>query len=163
MLDLKWHIKCLFSIGQVMQLSTHTDFSLRVLIYLALKKDSVPVTVQKISQDYGVSANHIAKVGQTLTQLGYVQSVRGRSGGLLLALPAERINVGQIVREVENLKLLECFAPGSTCPIEPRCRLKHILHQALQAFLATLDAYTLADLIAEPEALEALLFRSGPL
>ena len=69
-----------------MQLSTHTDFSLRVLIYLALQKECTPVTVQKIADDYGISANHVAKVAQTLTQLGYVKSLRGRSGGLVLAL-----------------------------------------------------------------------------
>ncbi|HZJ91685.1 MAG TPA: Rrf2 family transcriptional regulator [Thiopseudomonas sp.] len=146
-----------------MQLSTHTDFSLRVLIYLALQKDSAPVTVQKIAEDYGISANHVAKVGQTLTQLNYVKSLRGRNGGLVLAVPPSSINVGKIVRAVENLKLLECFAPGSTCPIEPVCELKHILYKAQAAFLATLDQYTLADLIGDKAGLEKLLFRSGTL
>lgn len=149
--------------GQVMQLSTHTDFSLRVLIYLALQKECAPVTVQKIADDYGISANHVAKVAQTLTQLGYVQSLRGRSGGLVLAVLAQDINVGQVVRAVENLKLLECFASGSVCPIEPVCKLKVILQKAQQAFLATLDEYTLADLVGQPQALEQLLFRSGAL
>lgn len=146
-----------------MQLSTHTDFSLRVLIYLVLQKGSEPVTVQKIAEDYGISANHVAKVAQTLIQLEYVRSVRGRSGGLLLAVPAANINVGQIVRSVENLKLLECFGSDSVCPIEPVCKLKGILQKAQQAFLATLDEYTLADLVGQPQALEQLLFRSGAL
>ena len=149
--------------GQVMQLSTHTDFSLRVLIYLALQKECTPVTVQKIADDYGISANHVAKVAQTLTQLGYVQSLRGRSGGLVLAVLAQDINVGQVVRAVENLKLLECFASGSVGPIESACKLKGILQKAQQAFLATLDEYTLADLVGQPQALEQLLFRSGAL
>lgn len=149
--------------GQVMQLSTHTDFSLRVLIYLALQKECTPVTVQKIADDYGISANHVAKVAQTLTQLGYVQSLRGRSGGLVLAVLAQDINVGQVVRAVENLKLLECFASGSACPIESACKLKGILQKAQQAFLATLDEYTLADLVGQSQALEQLLFRSGAL
>ncbi len=144
-----------------MQLSIHTDFSLRVLIYLALQKECVPVTVQKIADDYSISANHVAKVAQTLTQLGYVQSLRGRSGGLVLAVPAVSINVGQVVRAVENLKLLECFGSGSSCPIEPVCQLKNILQKAQLAFLATLDEYTLADLIEPRAALGELLFRSG--
>ena len=144
-----------------MQLSTHTDFSLRVLIYLALQKECMPVTVQKIANDYGISANHVAKVAQTLTQLGHVKSLRGRSGGLVLAVPAASINVGQVVRSVENLKLLECFGSGSSCPIEPVCQLKGILHKAQLAFLATLDEYTLADLIEPKAALGGLLFRSG--
>ncbi|HKM27287.1 MAG TPA: Rrf2 family transcriptional regulator [Thiopseudomonas sp.] len=146
-----------------MQLSTHTDFSLRVLIYLALQKECTPVTVQKIADDYGISANHVAKVAQTLTQLGYVKSLRGRSGGLVLAVLAQDINVGQVVRSVENLKLLECFGSGSNCPIEPVCLLKGILQKAQLAFLATLDEYSLADLLGQRVELEQLLFRSSVL
>lgn len=142
-----------------MQLSTHTDYSLRTLIYLALRKDSVPVTVQEVSDDYGISANHVAKVAQTLTQLGYIQSLRGRGGGLVLATPARDINVGQLVRETENLKLLECFGPDSTCPIEPGCKLKHVLMSAQQAFLAVLDEVCLQDLVGNHKELEMLLFR----
>ena len=146
-----------------MQLSRHTDFSLRVLIYLALQKETAPVTVQKIAEDYGVSINHVAKVAQTLVRFEYVQSLRGRSGGLLLARPAASISVGQAVRDLEYLKLLDCFGSGSECPIEPVCQLKNILHKAQHAFLTTLDEYTLADLIGRREALETLLFKSGPL
>ncbi len=146
-----------------MQLSRHTDFSLRVLIYLALQKETAPVTVQKIAEDYGISINHVAKVAQTLVRFEYVQSLRGRSGGLVLARPAVSISVGQVVRDVENLKLLDCFGSGSECPIESVCQLKNILHKAQHAFLATLDGYTLADLIGRREALETLLFKSGPL
>ena len=144
-----------------MQLSTHTDFCLRVLIYLALQKKCMLVTVQKIADDYGISSNHVAKVAQTLTQLGHVQSLRGRSGGLVLAVPAASINVGQVVRSVENLKLLECFGSGSNCPIEPVCQLKGIVQKAQLAFLTTLDEYTLADLIKPRAALGQLLFRTS--
>ena len=146
-----------------MRLSTHTDYSLRVLIYLALQKESVPVTVQKIAEDYAVSANHIAKVAQTLVQFEFVRSVRGRYGGLVLAQPAASIGVGQVVRAVENLQLLECFGSDSSCPIEPVCQLKNIVHKAQYAFLATLDKYTLADLIVQREGLEKLLFKSSHL
>ena len=143
-----------------MQLSTHTDYSLRVLIYLALQKDKEPVTVQTLAERYAVSANHIGKVGQTLTQLGTVNSLRARSGGLVLAMPAAQINVGQVVREVENLKLLECFGSQSNCQIESACRLKSVLYRALQAFLTVLDEYTLADLVVQPAALQQLLSKS---
>ena len=146
-----------------MRLSTHTDYSLRVLMYLALQQDSAPVTVQKIAEDYGVSANHIAKVAQTLAQFDYVRSVRGRYGGLVLAQPAAKIGVGQVVRAVENLQLVECFGSGSSCPIEPVCRLKNILHKAQLAFLTTLDEYTVADLVAQREELEKFLFKSSVL
>ncbi len=146
-----------------MRLSTHTDYSLRVLMYLSLQQDSAPVTVQRIAEDYGVSANHIAKVAQTLAQFGYVRSVRGRYGGLVLAQPAAKIGVGQVVRAVENLQLVECFGSGSSCPIEPVCRLKNILHTAQLAFLTTLDEYTVADLVAQREGLEKLLFKSSAL
>ena len=146
-----------------MQFSIRTDFSLRVLIYLALDKKHRPATVQEVAQAYGVSANHIAKVVQTLGQLEYVRSLRGRNGGIVLALQPIEINIGAVVRAVENLILLECFSDGSLCPIDPVCQLKIILQKAQQAFLATLDEYTLADLVGQPEALEKLLFKSSEL
>lgn len=140
-----------------MQLTTHTDYSLRTLIYLAIHKDQGPITVQVIADSYGISANHIAKVAQTLTQLGYVTSLRGRGGGLVLARLEDSINIGTLVRETENLKLLDCFGPDSTCPIEPVCKLKDMLWQAQQAFLETLDGYTLVDVISNERELRGFL------
>lgn len=139
-----------------MQLTTHTDYSLRALIYLALHQDQGPITVQEIARRYDISANHIAKVAQTLTQLGYVTSLRGRGGGLVLAHAADTINIGALIRETENLKLLECFGPDSSCPIEPACKLKNMLWEAQQAFLEVLDGYTLADVIRNGEELKVL-------
>ena len=130
-----------------MQLTTHTDYSLRLLIYLGLSRDKAPATVQEIALSYGISANHIAKVAQTLTRLGYVKSLRGRGGGLVLAGDPERISVGEGVRQTENLKLLECFGENSSCPIDPACTLKKVLGRAQEAFLQVLDGYTLAELI----------------
>lgn len=144
-----------------MQLSIHTDYSLRALIYLAMRQDAGPVTVQEIANDYGISANHVAKVAQTLSQLGYVHSLRGRGGGLTLGKPADTINVGTLVRQTENLKLLECFGPNPPCPIDPACKLKRVLKQAQQAFLDVLDSYTLDELIKNGKELERLLFK-GP-
>ncbi|MAX55916.1 MAG: Rrf2 family transcriptional regulator [Alcanivoracaceae bacterium] len=144
-----------------MQLSTHTDYSLRTLIHLSLRGGDTPVTVQEIARDYGISANHVAKVAQTLSQLGYVKSLRGRGGGLVLAQSPQAINVGGLVRQTENLKLLECFGPNPPCPIDPACKLKRVLQQAQQAFLEVLDGYTLDQLARNRRELEQLLFK-GP-
>lgn len=130
-----------------MQLTTHTDYSLRLLMYLAIHRGKQPPTVQDAADRYRVSAHHMAKVAQTLVQLGYIHSHRGRGGGLELALAAEQINIGSVVRQVENLQLLDCFGPNTNCPIEPACQLKRALHEAFSAFLDVLGGYTLSDLI----------------
>jgi Rrf2 family nitric oxide-sensitive transcriptional repressor len=141
-----------------LQLSTHTDYSLRLLIYLAITTDeNQQVTVQDASDRYKISANHLAKVAQKLVQLGYVHGHRGRKGGLKLARPPEEIRLGQLVRETENLQLLQCFSPTPVCPIEPGCILKRILTQAQFAFLAVLDDCTLSDLVANNRKLNHLL------
>lgn len=140
-----------------MQLTSHTDYSLRLLIYLVVRSDLMPPTVQAASSRYGISAHHVAKVAQTLVQLGYVNSRRGRGGGLELAKPPEKINLGALVRQTENLTLLECFGTDSKCVIDPACRLKGVLGQAQSAFLNVLDGYTLADLVGNAEALQRLL------
>ncbi|WP_110656504.1 Rrf2 family transcriptional regulator [Salinicola halimionae] len=142
-----------------MKLTTHTDYSLRLLIYLAIRHDEMPATVQAAANHYAISNHHLAKVAQTLVQLGYVASLRGRGGGLRLQRPAEVINIGGLVRQTENLELLECFGPNSTCPIEPGCRLKGVLYKAQHAFLEVLDGYVLADLIENREELRLLLLK----
>lgn len=144
-----------------MQLTTHTDYSLRVLIYLALHEDEGQTTVHDIAQRYGISSNHVAKVAQTLAQLGYVKSQRGRGGGLVLARPVDEIGVGELVRQTENLKLLECFGPDSTCPIAPSCKLKNLLWDAQQAFLKVLDGCTVKDLVTNDQELLSLLGEAG--
>ena len=140
-----------------MQLTTHTDYSLRLLIYLAITPANGQGTIQATAAHYRISAHHLAKVVQTLVQLGYIQSLRGRGGGLKLALLATEINLGQVVRQIENLQLLECFGPDSTCPIEPACNLKRVLGKALQAFIDVLDEYTLADLTTNRSRLQRML------
>ena len=107
-----------------MQLTTHTDYSLRLLIYLGLSRDKAPYHGAGNRAELRISANHIAKVAQTLTRLGYVKSLRGRGGGLVRPSDPERISVGEVVRQTENLKLLECFGENSSCPIDPACTLK---------------------------------------
>jgi len=130
-----------------MQLTTHTDYALRLLIYLALYRGESSPTVQDAASRYGISANHLAKVAQSLVQIGYITSQRGRGGGLALLPDPENINVGELVRETETFNLVECFGPNSRCRIEPDCRLSGIIEEAMEAFLDTLDQYTLADLI----------------
>ncbi|MES1948443.1 transcriptional regulator [Salinisphaera sp. C84B14] len=142
-----------------MQLTTHTDYALRLLIFVAVRRDESPARVQDAAARYGISANHLAKVAQTLVQLGYLDSFRGRGGGIALAVPAESINIGALVRQTENLRLLECFGPGSTCPIDPACTLKRALAEAQQAFLEVLDGYHLSDLVANGDTLRMLLGR----
>jgi len=145
-----------------MQLTTHTDYALRLLIFLAIRHPDTPATVQVAATRYGVSAHHMAKVVQTLVQHGYVISRRGRNGGLALARPAERINVGDVVRHTENLRLLECFGPDSSCPIEPACNLKKLLGSAQEAFLTVLDECWLADLVTNRQQLRELLAAREP-
>ncbi|MEX2517610.1 MAG: Rrf2 family transcriptional regulator [Gammaproteobacteria bacterium] len=140
-----------------MQLTIHTDYSLRLLIYLSIHSGETAPTVQDAAARYRVSANHLAKVAQTLVQLGYIHSHRGRGGGLELAQSADKINIGLVVRQTENLQLLECFGPSSSCPIDPACRLKKALGKAQQAFLAVLDDYWLSDLISNRHKLRKLL------
>lgn len=142
-----------------MQLTAHTDYALRLLIYLAVKQDNEPASVLDIAQRYGISSHHVAKVARTLVQQGYLISHRGRGGGLALTRPASDINIGEVVRGTENLRLLECFGPDSSCPIDPACTLKGVLGQGLQAFLDVLDQYQLSDLVDNRQELRGLLAR----
>lgn len=140
-----------------MQLTAHTDYALRLLIFMAVRKDDEPATVQDVAERYGISSHHVAKVARTLVRQGYLVSHRGRGGGLALTRPADQINIGEVVRKTENLRLLECFGPNSTCPIEPACTLKGVLGTALQAFLDVLDQYVLSDLVDNRQELRGLL------
>lgn len=134
-----------------MQLTQFTDYSLRVLLYLTVQRDRW-VPLSEISQAYGVSQNHMAKVIQLLLKCGYVESLRGRTGGLRLAKPPKSIKVGAVVRATEpHLNLVECFdAEANSCPIDAACGLKGALAAAQMAFLQELDRFTLAD--CEPRA-----------
>jgi Rrf2 family transcriptional regulator, nitric oxide-sensitive transcriptional repressor len=139
------------------RLTGYTDYGLRVLIYLAVRPDGFG-TVQSIAEAYGISRNHLMKVVHTLSRRGYIDTVRGKGGGMRLRLSPDRINVGGVIRDLESdLRLVECFGPDNRCVITPECGLKNLLSEALRAFLAVLDRATLADLIAEPAPLRRLL------
>lgn len=131
-----------------MQLTAYTDYSLRVLIFLAVHAADL-ATIDEIAEAYGISRSHLTKVVHQLGVAGYVETVRGRGGGLRLAREPERIRVGEVVRQTEgNMVLVECFDPdASRCRIEPACGLRGVVQEALEAFLRTLDGYTLADLV----------------
>lgn len=140
-----------------MQLTTHTDYALRLLIYLATSEEKQTGTIQDAARRFDISANHLAKVAQTLVQKNYLISQRGRGGGLKLARSAEEINIGAVVRHTENLNLLPCFGEDNACPIQPACKLKNVLGRAQQAFLEVLDEFTLADLITNRDTLRQLI------
>ncbi|MBL8860020.1 MAG: Rrf2 family transcriptional regulator [Planctomycetes bacterium] len=132
-----------------MRLTLFSDYSLRVLLYAASHDDRL-VTVTEIAESYRISRHHLVKVSQLLLELGLVESVRGRNGGLRLACAPNKINVGALVRQTEpDFDLVECFDPKTnTCAIAPVCDLKDVLHEAQSGFLRVLDGYTLADLLA---------------
>lgn len=133
-----------------MRITRYTDYSIRVLIYLGLKGETL-ATIQEIADRYGISKNHLMKVVHDLQLRGYVDTIRGKNGGIRLRLQPERINIGRLIRDTEqDMTLVECFGPGNNCIITPFCDLKHILNEALEAFFKVLDGYTLADLL-KPE------------
>lgn len=134
-----------------MRLTMHTDHALRLLMLLALEPDRRH-TIEEIARRYGISRNHLMKIAQTLVQAGFIDGMRGRHGGLRLARDAAAIRLGDVVRTTEDgFALVECFdGARNTCVISPACGLRAVLHEALDGFLAVLDRYTLADLIASP-------------
>jgi Rrf2 family nitric oxide-sensitive transcriptional repressor len=140
-----------------MRLTTYTDYTLRTLIYLALHPDRM-ATIAMIADKYGISENHLMKVVHQLGLAGYIETVRGKNGGLRLAKPPEEINVGEVVRRMESdMELVPCFGASGTCTIQPSCVLKGAVAEALDAFTAVLDRYTLADLTAPRANLARLL------
>ncbi|TQR07299.1 RrF2 family transcriptional regulator [Psychrobacillus soli] len=143
-----------------MRLTMYTDFSLRVLIYLGTKERKDLSTIQAISDAYGISKNHLMKVTHELGKLGYIETIRGRGGGIRLAMEPEDINIGQVVRHTEDdFHLVECFdCKTNTCVISPVCGLKGALNRALFAYLKVLDGYTLADFLHQKLKLANLLF-----
>ncbi len=134
-----------------MRLTNFSDYALRVLLYAAARHDEL-ITIEETAKVYGISKAHLMKVVNQLTRAGYLKAVRGRSGGLILAMRPNKISLGDVVRATEpDFALVECFSPDNRCLITPRCRLRGVLKEALGAFIATLDRYTLADLVLRPE------------
>jgi Rrf2 family transcriptional regulator, nitric oxide-sensitive transcriptional repressor len=130
-----------------MRLTVQTDFALRTLMFLAASDGHQ--TIDIIASHYGISKNHLMKVAQRLVAEGYVVSVRGRGGGLALAHAPEELNVGEIVRKIEDIGMfVECFDPVTNqCAATPVCGLKHILAGGVMAFMAHLNQFSVADLV----------------
>lgn len=142
-----------------MQLTLYTDYSLRVLVYLA-QTHGESATITEIADFYRISRNHLVKVVHNLGNEGLIITTRGKHGGLRLARDPETIAIGEVVRRTEpNFNLVECFDPQkkNNCVITASCSLKNMLYQANKAFLDLLDAYTLADVTAGKVALPAAL------
>lgn len=168
-----------------MRLTNYSDYALRSLIYLAVRPDpSSLANISDIANSYGISKSHLTKIIHQLGQLGYIESVRGKNGGIRLARKPTDINLGVLIKRIEpDFYLVECFAVPATsrdpdaasadltirlineekekslgCVISPVCQLKSVLFEALTAFVSVLDRYTLADVINNDDELATLLF-----
>jgi len=142
-----------------MKLTNYTDYALRVLIYVANKDMNNKSTITEISNAYHISRNHLVKVIHQLGKIGVIHTTQGRGGGITLAKPPNMINVGYIVRQTEdNFHLVECFnKENNNCVLTPVCGLRTVLGEALAAYLAVLDKYTIHDLITDPQTFKQLL------
>lgn len=141
-----------------MRLTVYSDYALRLLMFLAVRTDGL-TTIPEVAAAYRISANHLMKVVHQLGQAGYIETVRGRGGGMRLGRPADEIGLGEVVRFTEpDMDIVPCFDPANRdCPLWRVCRLKSTLDRARLAFLAVLDESTLADLTATPGPLQAHL------
>jgi Rrf2 family nitric oxide-sensitive transcriptional repressor len=143
-----------------LQLTSFTDYGLRALIYLATLPAGQMTSISEVTDTYGVSRNHMVKIINQLSRAGYVAAVRGKNGGIRLGRPAEEIVIGQVVRDMEPLQLVNCHS--DFCHITSACRLKKALHDAVQSFLRELDQYTLADLVEDNHPLYKILLNERP-
>jgi Rrf2 family nitric oxide-sensitive transcriptional repressor len=140
-----------------MRLTLYTDFALRVLIQVGLN-DGKLTTINDVARSFGISKPHLMKVVNDLGQKGYLDTVRGRNGGIRLIGEPRHINIGQVVRDTEDqLDVVGCLGRRGYCPIQRICVLRGALRDATEAFLGVLDTYTLADLIEPQRALSSLL------
>ena len=141
-----------------MRLTLFSDYTLRVLMYLGVHRDGLS-TIHQIAEAYGISKNHLMKVVHYLAQNGYLETVRGKGGGIRLARAPAEINLGQVVRQTErDTVLVECFGgEPSCCRIVSACDLKFILQQAAEAFYGHLDRFTLQDLLGREREMKPLL------
>lgn len=141
-----------------LRLTVYTDYTLRLLMYLALNGDEL-ATIAGVAESYGISKNHLMKITHQLGVAGYIETVRGKHGGLRLAKPAAAIGLGEIICSTEpDMTLVPCFKPGdASCAIRQCCVLRSALEKARLAFVEVLDGYTLADLARPHAPLRSLL------
>jgi len=137
------------------KLTLFTDYAMRTLLYLGARPERL-CSIGEVAQAYRISQNHLMKVVVELVRSGHVESVRGRSGGIRLGMPPEQINIGAVVRRTEDgFDLVDC----GSCVVAPACGLTGVLREALGAFMAVLDRYTLADLLAKRGDIAAIFDR----
>jgi len=145
-----------------MRLTTFTDYSLRVLIYVAARP-ATRATIGEIATSFGISEHHLTKVVHSLGKSGFLVNVRGRGGGLTLARAPREINIGAVVRVTEGAaQPAECFAPDSQCTIARVCKLRGVLSEAVDAFYGILDRYTLDDLVRNRAPLSRVMYAGMP-
>ncbi|MYN14602.1 Rrf2 family transcriptional regulator [Pusillimonas sp. TS35] len=131
-----------------MRLTSMTDYAMRLLMYVGQHPERL-CTIAEIAQAYGISEPHLMKITHRLAQLGWLETIRGKNGGMRLAKAPGAINLGAVVRDIENdLAVVECLGADSRCTLSGTCGLTGIMQGALGAFLRHLDGYTLADIIA---------------
>ncbi len=140
-----------------MRLTFSTDYALRLLMLVGLETARL-VTIEEVADRFGISKNHLMKVAHQLGQRGYLETVRGRNGGLRLGKAPDQIVVGEVVRKMEpDFAVVECESPAGYCRIAPCCTLRSAMREAVQAFLAKLDQYTLEELLRPKSKLRQLL------
>ena len=145
-----------------MHITQHTDYALRVLLHVGSNPDR-RVTIAEIAEHFDISRSHLMKVVNQLVRVGILEGQRGKGGGLSLAQPPAAIRIGDVVRRMEpGLELVECFGTGGRCLLNPGCKLKRALKQALAAFLEVLDGYNLADLLDNPATVRSLRLVAVP-
>ncbi|WP_227430938.1 Rrf2 family transcriptional regulator [Psychrobacter sp. I-STPA6b] len=151
-----------------MRLTNYSDYALRTLIYLAVVPDKHELaTISDVADSYQISKSHLTKVIHQLAQLGYIESIRGKNGGIRLAKAPENINLGEVICHTEpDFAIVPCFDSQNTsdealtksdCRITPVCKLKPIFWEATQAFIAVLTSHTLADIISNDISLQSKL------
>lgn len=139
-----------------MQLTRQTDYAIRVMVFLGIQPDDRLVTISDVAYHFAISRNHLMKIVHKLGQLNYIQTLRGKYGGLRLEREASTIKLGDLVRDFETtLNIIDC--KKLTCPITGACDLKPIMQKAKEAFMAVIDEYTLQDLLSNPADLRSLL------
>ena len=146
-----------------MRLTSFTDYCLRVLIFVAVHPEG-RTTIAEVARSYGISKHHLTKVVHLLGKAGFLDNARGRGGGLCLARPARQIGVADVIREAEGAAVpAACFDEAAeTCAISRVCRLHGVLDEAVRAFYAVLEAYTLEDLVANRQRLRLVLMPPSP-
>jgi Rrf2 family nitric oxide-sensitive transcriptional repressor len=139
----------------IMRLTKWTDYTLRVLMHCAATRHrATPVTISEIAERHDISRSHLMKIVMTLSSLGWIESIRGRGGGIRLLVDATQLSIGEVLRQTEtDFDMVECFdEANNTCRLNGRCRLKHVLEEATESYMRVLDGVHLADLLPSPNA-----------